>query len=72
MHLCATKSYLVGAIQAHGAKHVLADWDGTDEEAIQAVMDDPRDVFALDCDNYDETGRCKGHKAGESKSAKEA
>lgn len=61
-HLCATKSFLVKSVEAYGAKQVLVDWEGTDEEAIAAIYDDPREVFAMDCDNYDETGHCLGHR----------
>lgn len=62
-HLQATKSYLIKAIQANGSKDFLDGWTGTDEEAIQAIQDDPREVFAVGaCDHFDaQTGRCLGH-----------
>ncbi len=60
-HLVATKSFMVGLVRSQGAKVALVDWDGTDDEAVQAIKDDPREVFALDCDNFDAKGYCLGH-----------
>lgn len=60
-HLCATKSFLIKAIQAYGAAQVIVHWTGTDDEAIAAVVADPREVIALGCDHYDDQGYCLGH-----------
>lgn len=62
MHMTATKGYLVKAIQDHGAKDILTGWKGTNQEAIDALQDDPREVIPIGpCDNQDERGYCKGH-----------
>lgn len=56
------KSYLVRLIKEHGAKEILVDFEGTNEEAIKQIMDDPREAFTVgECDNQDERGFCKGH-----------
>lgn len=60
-HMVATKSFLVKAVMQHGASQVLTDWSGTDDEAIKAIYDDPREVVAMGCDHYDEKGYCLGH-----------
>ena len=60
LHIGATKSYVVGLIHRFGAKSVMASWDGTDAEAIQAVQDDSREVFA-DCTcRKNPDGSCSG------------
>lgn len=62
-HLGATKRFLVGLIHSRGAQFVMPDWTDSDEAAIQAVMDDPREVFC-DCDcEKDERGACTGRTA---------
>ena len=61
-HMTATKQYIIAQIQACGAKAVLDNFDGTDEEAIAALRADPHTHFPIgDCDNQDESGRCLGH-----------
>lgn len=60
LHIGATKSYVVGLIHRFGAKGVMREWDGSDEEAIQAVQDDSREVFA-DCGcRKNSDGSCSG------------
>ncbi len=62
LHLGVSKSYLCGLIRRDGASRVLANWTGTDDEAIAAVEADGREVFAIGpCDNQDATGLCRGH-----------
>ena len=63
MHMTATKSFLVGAVQRLGAKTVLGDsFAGSDEDAIRAINADPREVFPCGkCDHQDEKGYCLGH-----------
>lgn len=59
-HMGATKSYLLRAVVEYGPEHVLRNWTGTTEEALQAIRDDAREVFC-DCDCVkDETGACTG------------
>jgi len=58
--MAASKSFLAGLIHSHGARFVFPEWDGTDEEAIQAIRSDPREVFSS-CDHTDEKGYCLGH-----------
>ena len=61
-HMVATKSFLIGIIQRdHNPSEVLVDWTGTEADAIQAIQDDSREVFACGCDHYDEAGYCLGH-----------
>ncbi len=60
-HLVATKSFLLNAVDAYGAKAVLTDWDGTDDEAKDAIREDSREVIPIDCDHYDAKGYCLGH-----------
>jgi hypothetical protein len=61
LHMGITKQFLLSVIRARGAKFVLDNWEGTDEEAIAMIENDPREVFTSGCDDADETGRCKGH-----------
>lgn len=59
-HIGATKSFLHGLIVTRGAKFVMPEWDGTDEEALKALQDDPREVIC-DCScEKDERGACTG------------
>ncbi|KKN29333.1 hypothetical protein LCGC14_0845430 [marine sediment metagenome] len=61
-HLSATQSYLISAIKEGGAANVLNDFDGTDEEAIEAIRGDGLDHYPIgECDNRLENGRCNGH-----------
>lgn len=62
-HLIATKSWLIDIVRRFGAKVALGDkWEGTDEEAVAAIQNDPREVIpSADCDNVDERGYCLGH-----------
>jgi hypothetical protein len=63
MHMAATKQYLVRAVMEHGKDAVSPEFDGTKEELIKSIWEDPREVIPIgDCDNQDEAGRCKGHK----------
>lgn len=71
-HMGVAKRQMISMIRAHGAREVLMDWDGTDEEAIAELRADPREVFLPGgpCDNADPvTGRCLGHprKEGDTK-----
>ena len=61
MHLCCTKSYLLKGIMA-GRMDMLKDFDGTQEEAIEAIKNDSRKYFVIgECDNQNEDGECLGH-----------
>jgi hypothetical protein len=68
-HLVAAKSYLAKLVIDKGAKHVLTNFDGTNDEAVKLIMDDPRDVFTIGpCDHQDAlTGRCLGHESSEAR-----
>jgi hypothetical protein len=61
LHVCVAKDYLAQMVAAFGAKEVLVGWDGTDAEALAALESDPRQFFAIGCDDVDASGRCKGH-----------
>lgn len=60
-----SKSWLIREIRKEGAATVLVDWNGTDGEAIETIVSDPREVYypGGPCENSDpETGRCLGHR----------
>ena len=60
MHMGATKLYVLQLIQRFGAAEVMPGWAGTEEEALQAVRDDPREVFC-DCQcEKENNGACAG------------
>jgi hypothetical protein len=63
VHVGMTKLLLLNLIRNDGAVKVLVNWQGTDEEAIEAVAADPREIFTLtpECDRQDERGHCMGH-----------
>ncbi len=61
-HMGIAKRYLAHMVAEDGADAVLANWSGTDEEAMQAIMDGPDFMPIGSCDNWDEEkGRCGGH-----------
>ena len=61
-HCHTTKPYLIKAILEEGGTNVLKDFDGTDDEAIELVIEHPYKYVPLtDCGNLDEDGRCAGH-----------
>lgn len=63
MHMTMEKYFLIGLIKQRGAKEILSDFTGTDEEAIELIANDPRETFVIgECNNQDEKGFCKGHK----------
>lgn len=63
-HIGATKRFLIHLVHDRGAKYVIPNWEGSKEAAIQAILDDPREVFC-DCDcEKDERGACTGKRAG--------
>ena len=60
MHMGVTKDYAIGIIRSDGAAAILPNWSGTDDEAVQAITNDPREVFAsCDCVKSP-TGACTG------------
>lgn len=64
MHMTIDKNYLISLIRENGARNILDNFTGTDEEAIAEIKADPRECIPMgDCDNYDERGFCKGHTA---------
>jgi hypothetical protein len=61
-HCHFTKPSLIRAIIKEGSRSVLNNFEGTEDEAIQLVIDHPYEYVAVHgCENVDETGRCKGH-----------
>ena len=51
-HIAMAKEMLIDVIDTKGTDCVLAGWDGTKEEAIEAVRSHPHDFIAFgDCDN---------------------
>jgi hypothetical protein len=61
-HLAGTKQHVIEEIQEHGGAYVLKNWEGSDEEAIARIRDEPREVFVIgECDNRDARGECLGH-----------
>lgn len=61
-HLGVAKRMIILWIKKDGGRNVLEDTHGmTDDELIQMIHDDPREVFTSGCDNQDERGCCKGH-----------
>ncbi len=70
MHMTMTKEFCISMINQYGAKKVLAGFEGTDEEAIELIQNDPYEVLIVgECDNRDERGFCKGHTPGSYASA---
>jgi hypothetical protein len=62
MHMTASKEFLVRAVREHGKDGVSPEFVGTDDELIDAIIKDEREVIPIgDCDNHDERGYCKGH-----------
>ncbi len=60
MHMGVAKSYVRQIIAAKGAAFILKGWTGTDEEALQALRDDPREIFcSCDCPK-NSRGACTG------------
>ncbi len=59
-HIGVAKSLLRMWIEKDGASMVLADWDGTNEEALRQLDEDPREVFcSCDCKKASD-GSCTG------------
>jgi hypothetical protein len=65
LHVGIVKSLLLNLIHNEGAARTLVGWTGTDEEAIEAVTADHREVFVLsaECDRQGPDGACLGHAA---------
>jgi hypothetical protein len=59
-HMGATKEFVLQCIDRFGPAEVLRGWTGTKAEALEAVRQDPREVFC-DCDCAKaENGACLG------------
>lgn len=43
--MCLSKEWLIRMIKKYGHSNVLDEFEGTDEEAIKLLEDDPRIVF---------------------------
>ncbi len=63
-HIGITRRHVIYQIHQDGAASVLTGWQGTDQEAIEAVQADERDFFdPCPCRKSTETGtigRCLG------------
>jgi hypothetical protein len=62
IHVSAHRDYVLREIKACGASSILANWTGTDAEAVQAVLADSRTWFAFDCPTPRSDGGCPGHR----------
>ena len=61
-HLSIAKHLIIQGIEKLGSRFALNGWNGSDEEAIKEIENDPREYFTLvDCDNQDKSGKCLGH-----------
>jgi hypothetical protein len=62
VHCHFPKSALIEEVNRSGAAAVLTNWQGTKEEAITAIQNDPRSCFIVGaCDNQGPDGSCLGH-----------
>jgi hypothetical protein len=60
--MSVTPGFLIGRILQAGAKEVLTDFEGTDEEAIEQIKEDGVNHYTIgDCDNQADDGACNGH-----------
>ena len=61
-HMSMTKRYILRWIEEEGAKEVLNNWEGTDQEAIQSIREGKQELFLpAECNNVASDGSCAGH-----------
>ena len=71
-HLSYVKRNLLEQISRDGVGAVLKDWEGTQAEAIDAILDDSRESFVIgECDNQGMDGSCQGHKTATTDDSRE-
>lgn len=63
-HMGASRRWVLQEIRANGARSVLSNWEGTDEEAFDAVLADPREVFCSCPCVKNPDGSCSGELQG--------
>lgn len=63
MHLSYAKSMIIDTIAVAGARTILTNWNGTNDEAIAMLEKDPRSYFVVsdECDDQGADGYCNGH-----------
>ena len=61
LHMGIHKTWVIQQLKRYPVKDVLGDFEGTTDEAIQAIKDDPREYFdGCGCPK-DSKGRCQGY-----------
>ncbi len=59
-HVGIGRDFVIAMIQENGAKRMLIDWKGTNEEAIRELKKSP-EIITNGCDNQNKRGECQGH-----------
>ncbi len=65
LHTSATKAWLIREVLAHGGAKVLANFAGTDDEAIEIIAAHPTKLVPLsaECNDRGPDGACRGHRS---------